>query len=93
MRSEVSVMSRVSERTSRGSRSAERGRQDRRIAHRSRERRTEIGGEIIERHRNKVIMLRKGRNWEEDFGVADWLRAELGDPDSPTVRHVFKKNS
>ena len=62
MRSEVSVMSRVSERSSRGSRSADRGRQDRRIAHRSRERRTEMGGEIIERHWNKVIMLRKGRN-------------------------------
>ena len=76
MRSEVS---RVSEGSRGGSKSTERGRQERRKAHMSRERRTERGGDIIERHRNKMIMIRKGRNWEEDFGVAEWLQAELGE--------------
>ena len=76
LRSEVS---RASDGTKR-SRSGERRRHSsRQNEHRSSGKRMEMGGDVIERHRNKVIMIRKGRNWKEDYGVAEWVQTELGE--------------
>ena len=35
--------------------------------------------DVVERHRSKVLMIRKGRKWEEDLGVTNWLQMEVGE--------------
>ena len=42
-----------------------------------------------------MLIIRKGRNWEEDFGVAEWIQAEMGEEMEIQVnktndRQVFK---
>ena len=78
LRSEVSRASEGTKRSKSGERRRHSGRQN---EHRSSGKRVEIGGDVIGRHRNKVIMIRKGRHWEADYGVAEWIHTELGELD------------
>ena len=91
VRSEVSRASEGTKRSKSGERRRHSGRQN---EHRSSGKRMEVGGDMIERHINKVIMIRKGRNWEEEYGVADWIQTELGELDTQITktndRQVYK---
>ena len=50
------------------------GRADSRGRRRSKER--EKGEkDVIERHRNKVLIFRKGRKWEDEASVTEWLQS------------------
>ena len=33
----------------------------------------------MERHKSKVLMIRKGRNWEKKIGLEEWIRTEIGE--------------
>ena len=51
--------------------------------------------DVIERHRSKVLMFRKGKKWEEDTGLTEWLQMEIGEDLEVVVeptkdRKVFK---
>ena len=48
----------------------------RRVNRRERER---GGNDVVERYRSKVLMLKKGKSWNEEWGMLEWLQMEMGD--------------
>ena len=53
--------------------------------------------DIVEKHRRKVLMIRKGKNWHEEVSSTKWLMAEIGGGEETLVeveqtkdRQVFK---
>ena len=44
-------------------------------------------GDVGERHKGKVLMIRKGKKWEE-IGLEEWINAEMGEEMVETVERT-----